>query len=652
MGRNYLRLILVFLATCVSPALSRLVSQPAGPAPDSVRVVRRVATTARLAAQEYGLGVSGGTVVLAPEVEEARLFLLEASRAAERLPARHAERTRAALAKLQALVAAVAEPDSVSRLVESMVAELGRALGVELDEIPEFTPSLARGAEVFRQGCAACHGPVGRGDGPAAPGLTPAPANLADAAALRDASPLDFYRRITMGVAGTSMAAYETTLSAADRWAVALYASTLRLPPARGRPPASFAAFPTTARLSDAQLADSLGSASQELVAAARTAGGEVRDYGRIFAAVRGHLDSSGTLAEAGRAEPARSHAVDAYMAFEAVERELRVKDPALVAELEQAFARVREASAAPGADLSRARSELARGLERAERAVGRSLPPLALFLQSVLILVREGLEAILVVGALMTFLVKLGAADRRRDLHWGVGAAVGASLLTALAIETVFRLSPAHQEALEAVTMVLATAMLFWVSYWLLSKIEVARWNRFVRSRLSEALDRRSSLALASVAFLAVYREGFETVLFYKALLGAGRAPGGVAVGFLAGCLVLAILFLLFYRFGVRLPLRPFFAGTGAVLYYMAFVFAGKGMHALQEAGWVAATWVNGVPYWAGIGVYPTVETLAAQALLLVALAFALVWVFAVRPIRLRAVGALPQPSREGTSR
>ena len=159
---------------------------------------------------------------------------------------------------------------------------------------------------------------------------------------------------------------------------------------------------------------------------------------------------------------------------------------------------------------------------------LGEGLSPLNLFIQSFVIMLREGLEAILIVGALMTFLAKMGAADRRRHVNAGILAAIAASLLTAVALETVFHLSPAHQEALEGCTMVVATLVLFYVSYWLLSKMEVVKWTHFVKSKVHDAVTSGSALALASAAFLAVYREGFETVLFYKALIISAGPAGG----------------------------------------------------------------------------------------------------------------------------
>jgi high-affinity iron transporter len=234
-----------------------------------------------------------------------------------------------------------------------------------------------------------------------------------------------------------------------------------------------------------------------------------------------------------------------------------------------------------------------------------------------------------------MTFLVKTGAGQRRRDIHIGVGAAVGASLITAFVIETVFRLSTARQELLEGITMAAAAMMLFYVSYWLLTKVEVARWNAFVKSRVQDAVTSGSALALAAVAFLAVYREGFETVLFYKALLVSGGSDGllPVLAGMVIGGVVLAVVYIAINRFGVRLPLKPFFAVTSALLYYMAFVFAGKAVAELQESGMVGTSFIGWAPRLPALGIYPTVESLTAQAVLVGLALLALMWIFVVSP-------------------
>ena len=338
-------------------------------------------------------------------------------------------------------------------------------------------------------------------------------------------------------------------------------------------------------------------------------------------------------------------------MTFEQVERSLRAKDPSLAAELEADFAAMRAAAAGTDAgELSRVQGRLQAGLERAESALGARLGPLNLFLQSFVIMLREGLEAILIVGALLTFLVKMGARERRRDVHLGVGAAVVASLLTAVALETVFQLSRAHQEALEGLTMVVATVVLFYVSYWLLSKMEVVKWNHFVKGKVHHAVTSGSALALASAAFLAVYREGFETVLFYKALFLAGNGSAGlvpVVSGMAVGAVVLGAVYVAIHRFGVRLPLKPFFGVTSAFLYYMAFVFAGQGVAELQEGRLLSTTPVAWAPRIPALGIYPTAESLLAQGVLLALLVVALVWTFVIEPRRLRVSPVLvPDPA------
>jgi high-affinity iron transporter len=175
-------------------------------------------------------------------------------------------------------------------------------------------------------------------------------------------------------------------------------------------------------------------------------------------------------------------------------------------------------------------------------------------------------------------------------------------------------------------------------VSYWLLSKMEVVKWTRFVKSKVQDAVTHGSALALGTAAFLAVYREGFETVLFYKALFisaGPGAAAAPVLAGMLAGFILLVGVYVAMNRFGVRLPLKPFFAVTSAFLYYMALVFAGTGIAELQEGGFVPLTPLAGVPRAPAIGLHPTVETLTAQGLLVVLALVALVWTFVIEPRR-----------------
>jgi high-affinity iron transporter len=260
------------------------------------------------------------------------------------------------------------------------------------------------------------------------------------------------------------------------------------------------------------------------------------------------------------------------------------------------------------------------------------SSTPWGNFLESFLIILREGFEAILVIGAVVAFLLKTGHRERVRDVWVGSLAGLGASLVLAVLLKTVLAAVPASAEIIEGTTLLVAVVVLFSVSYWLLSKVESARWQRFIRDKVSSALSGGGSYALGFVAFLAVFREGAETALFFQALVANG--PGSlipVAAGIFAGGVTLAVVFSLFYRFGVKIPLRPFFAVTSGLLYWMALVFAGKGIKELQEGGAVSRTMLPGFPHVEALGIYPTVETILAQTVLVGLLLFAL-W-RAIRP-------------------
>ena len=386
-------------------------------------------------------------------------------------------------------------------------------------------------------------------------------------------SPLDFFRRTTIGVAGTAMPAFETRLSAEDRWAAADYATLLRYPAPAGEVPTGLRAFGTTARMTDTDIAAVLGLPVDQAgptLAAVRSfhLQESAEEASAVFAQVNRQLDSVLALAAAGQPAAASGEAFEAYLTFEQVESSRPRQGPGAG---ERARGGVRHA-ARPCRRRRNRRANCRRCVRsstpsstRAERVLGEPMTATDLFIQSFVILLREGLEAILLIGALIAFLMKTGNGQRRRDIHVGVIAAVVVSLLTAVAFETIFRFYPASQEVLEGATMLVATVALFYVSYWLLSKMEVAKWNRFVKGKVQDALTSGSAFALPSVAFLAVYREGVETVLFYKALMVAGPAGGSVlpvVAGIILASVVLGVVYVLINRFGVKLPLKPFFGG------------------------------------------------------------------------------------------
>jgi high-affinity iron transporter len=311
------------------------------------------------------------------------------------------------------------------------------------------------------------------------------------------------------------------------------------------------------------------------------------------------------------------------------MELDLGMKEPALKTELEVLFGALNGNAmrGAPKAELERAwealriKLEYARTLYADEDAATR----LGTFVKSLLILLREGAEAMLVVGALAAYVRRAGAADRVWVIYAGVGVAIPLSLLTGWAIATVLAATGASLAVVEGVTMLLAAAVLFYVSAWMFSKREAERWQRWVAGQADKALSTGSLAALGAAACLAVYREGAETVLFYQAL--AASAPGqgaAIAAGFGAAALLLVGLYFLMRRAALRLPFGLFFGVTAALLYAMCVIFVGHAIVELQAAAWLVSTYLPGFPHVSWLGVAPTREGLLAQGALI---AIPLVW-------------------------
>jgi high-affinity iron transporter len=237
------------------------------------------------------------------------------------------------------------------------------------------------------------------------------------------------------------------------------------------------------------------------------------------------------------------------------------------------------------------------------------------------IILLREGLEALLVVGALLAFLRKVGQGDKGRWIWAGGGAGVLASVLVAVIVNVAFSqaVSGENRELLEGATGLAAAAMLLYVSYWLHSKASLGAWQKYISGRTSAALARNSLLSLAVIAFLAVFREGAETVLFYIGI-APSIAARDLAVGVGVGILGLGILGVLMLTFGLRVPVRPFFLGTSLLIFYLAFKFIGTGVHALQVAGILGVTPASYLPASGVLGLFPVWETAAPQLVLLLA--------------------------------
>lgn len=636
---------------------------------------KRLSAIVGVAVEEYAKGVDAkGQLISSTEFEEAAGFLRDANDVAKRLTSPNAASVRLLLDSISSAAARRAAPAELAAIHLRFMKALGAEGALDF---PKTIATLGQGRAIFEKNCVSCHGVTGAGNGPRAAEFSPHPAAIGNRSTMHDRTPALLYRIVSVGIQGTMMAGWSSKLSSDERWAVVQYVNSLRANDLERKAGASLLAAlckdcngarPTIAMTyawqaehSDDDIAALIRSGNDAVgikdgakftpdqiastVAALRAAPvlGEAGAAAVAVVAAPVPADSADprvaarqairlindalAAAKDGKPADAGDLAFDAYIAFEPLEGPARMRNPGLVAQMERHFADFKGAVKAKDLTAAAAaRDRLERGMPAVLELAGPTTTTWGVFLESFLIIVREGFEAILVLGAIVAFLIKTGNRQRLKDIWIGSGVGLLASAALAVVLRTVLAAVPASREIIEGATMLVAVVVLFSVSYWLLSKVEGAKWQKFIREKVNSALSDGGRFALAFVAFLAVFREGAETALFYQALFTRGESVVmPVATGLVVGFAVLGVIFTLFYRFGVKIPMRPFFAVTGGLLYYMAFVFAGKGIKELQEGNAISQTQIPGFPHIEMLGIYPTVETLLVQGILLALLLFAL---------------------------
>ena len=579
-------------------------------------------------AVDYPEAVENGEIVNQSEYDEMKEFSGTASKLIGELPTSSAKTGLLRQAEaLEGAIATKASPQAIAAAARELATDLIKAYPVPLS--PSIAPDSGRGKALYAQHCASCHGATGRGDGPQAVGLDPPPIAFTDEKRARNRSVFALYQVIEQGLDGTSMASF-ADLPSQDRWALAFYAGSLAYP-------GTEVANGKTLWDSDADLRKRFDLEKLVATMPATLAAELGEDKARqVMAYLRRHPDAaatqpaSGTLTlarsrlqeaiavyERGERKTATDLALSAYLdGFEPAEPILAARDNALMVRIERAMSDLR-AAIAKGDPVEAVQSRVATldGLfAEAETILAPSeASGTSGFIAAFTILAREGLEAILIVIAMMSFLVKAGRRDVLPYLHggWIVALIVGAG--TWAASTWLITISGAGRELTEGVGGVFAAAVLLWVGIWMHGKSHADAWQRYIRDRLGRALSRRSAWLLFALAFIVVYREVFETILFYAAIWSQGNS-GAIVSGAFAACVVLALIAFAMLRYSRTLPIGKFFAYSSALLAVLAIVLMGKGSAALQEAGYLPVTPSSGLPRSELLGIYPTYETIGAQ--------------------------------------
>ena len=541
-----------------------------------------------------------------------------------------------------------ADPKAVAELANGAKQKLMATYNIV--PYPKQLPSLASGKAIYLENCAQCHGETGKGDGPSRATMNPknpVPANFTDAEFMAGLSPFKAYNAISFGVENTAMASF-AALSEEQCWQVAFYVLSLRFSPESAQ--AGAALFQSKNVPAEITTAASLAtSVDEELLEKLKPYVEREPQANNALAYLRrGVLEATPTdplliartrLREASELyakeekESAYQKAIEAYLdGFELAEPTLFAKDASFGRGLESQFTEFRNAirQGVPAAEIQQRQLDLTAKLDEASQLLTRedSFSAYYSFLNSALIILREGLEAALILAAIVAMLKVIGATEAVRYIHLGWVLALFAGGLTWVATQTVLTFSGRHRESMEGFISVFAAVALFYVGYWLHTRTEAKRWQAFIQNKVKHVLSGKKIFGLVGISFFAVYREAFEVVLFYQALwLQNENSRGAVIWGFVAGLAALFIVIFAILKLGLRIPLKYFFGATGTLLYIMAFIFAGNGIMELQAAGWVPTTPVSfplQVPF---LGIYPTVETLAAQALMLLAFVATSVW-------------------------
>lgn len=548
------------------------------------------------------------------ELDEQDAFIAEALSASQAL----GDRGKSFVPRLQALkeqVNARAEPGPLTAEMSRLIEELIEAGG--LTRSPRRAPDPERGAELYAQACATCHAADGSADVEIAKTLEPPPANFLDAEAMGGLSPYKGFNVITHGLPGTAMTPFKEVFpDAEDRWALSFFVLTMRHPPCdeaqRAKLSSKKGSRPTLEQVathSDDQLAGLYGA---EAVPCLRHAPPTPNEDESLLIAEEKLRDAL-RLIDAGDTGGARKAVLDAYLlGVEPVEPMLASRDPGIVRALEEKVLGARLALEKGGDAKGDIRALLAL-IDRARHAEGTGSAA-AVFWMALLIVLREGFEALVVVGALLAVLKKMGATSHAKVVHAGWISALVAGAVAFFFAQRL--LAGANREWMEGLVALAAVVMLLYAALWLNARANMSAFMQELRGKMEGALGRGSAVGLFAISFSAVGRESFETALFLQGLAldsAAASAWGGVA-----GLVVLAVLVWVVLRVGFRLPMKRLFQLSTLFLFATAVMLLGKGLRALQEVGAVPVSPFP-FPRVDFLGVFPDAVTLGAQVALLV---------------------------------
>lgn len=571
---------------------------------------------------DYPPTVENGKVIDETEYREQLEFLAVLKGLLADLPQRpEREELLQGVNALQSAIEQRVDGTAVAHEARQLGAKL--AVAYEVSQAPAITPDPTRGAPLYAQHCSVCHGETGAGDGPASVGMTPPPANLRDAQRLDRLSLYAIYNTLGLGVEGTDMPSFSDQLDERQRWDLATYIAGLSADPSASKADKTYN-LADLARQTPNEVLAAEGPEATATFRAQRAQPPQVkRGPAQLLDYTSATLDKSLAAYRTGDREQAYDLSVAAYLeGFELVESSLDNVDANVRKNTEKALMAYRQ-SLQDGLPIEQVEQRLEAAKVLLKESAGLlgsdGLSWTLSYVSGLLILLREGLEAILVLAAILAFLRNTGQQSAVRSVNVGWGLALVAGLATWALAAYVIDVSGAQRELLEGCTALFASVMVLWLGVWMHDRRHAAAWQDYIKSSLVSGGGR---FGFAILAFFSVYRELFEVILFYETLwLQAGPAGHNAVLAGGATALVLLMgLAWIILRGSAKLPLALFFSINAALLCALSVVFAGHGVKALQEAGIFGTRPVAFFDFdW--LGIHADAYSLSAQAVAILAI-------------------------------
>lgn len=572
-------------------------------------------------AVDYSMAVNDGEVINTDEFGE----MMEFSKTIKTLGVKAPAAIQSDIDLLEELIRDKAPQQKVNSVATSIKQQL--ISHFKLATAPKRWPNIENGRSLYALHCKSCHGEEGRGEGVLAAGLSPRPTNFREEDKAHGLSPYQAYNTIRLGVDNTAMRAFDE-LNDDEAWDLAFYILSFAHQ-SRSKEVEELAIdqavnLDQLASLNNQELAQALGLTGPDAlpISALRLHPKEIAEQtqGNYLNHAKKLLQQAVTAYQKGETKEARTLALSAYLeGVEPVEIQLQAADKSFSLQVENQLAEVRSLIEAGGsvAELETAVSKSISMLDDAQKRLNsKTFSPWLAFLLSASIILREGLEAFLVVITMLSIVRVTGIKKAKGYIHGGWVLAVLSGIAMWYAAGKLFDFSGANRELMEGLIALFAVAILLYVGFWMHSKSEAGKWQAYIKERITKLGSAQNLLGLAFLSFLVVFREAFESVLFLSALnLEVGEAQqGAFGAGVIFAFVMIALIGVLMMKYAKRLPIPKLFRYSAMIISVLAIILTGKGIAAIQEAGLISLSLTPFNIRLDAIGLYPTWETLLSQ--------------------------------------